>query len=192
MTRRFLLLWAGSLLLAGCAATPRLPLPARQALQDFALEARFALRVSRPGQAVQSSGGRLSWAHKNAGDRILLANPLGIGLAEIEVTPALASLRTADGRRLESADADALMEEISGQRLPVRRLPAWLLGKADGLGEAPQLDAFGRPARLREAGWQIEYAYDDEQAGALPSRLTLIGEGGVELRLRIEEWKEAP
>lgn len=191
MSRRAFLL-CGCLLLAGCATPLRAPLPARQVLQDFALEARFALRVTPPGQPVQSSGGRLSWEHKNAGDRILLANPLGIGLAEIEVMPALSRLRTADGRVRQSADADALMEEVSGQRLPVSRLPAWLLGKADGSGEALQLDVFGRPVRLREAGWQIEYAYDDEQPAALPSRLILSRDGEIELRLRIEEWKEAP
>ena len=147
--------------------------------------------MTQPGQAVQSSGGRLSWEHKNAGDRILLANPLGIGMAEIEVTSTLSRLRTADGRSREAADADALLEEVSGQRLPVRRLPAWLLGQA----VQPQdmvLDALGRPLRLREAGWQIDYAYDDEAPTALPSRLTLLGEGGVELRLRIEEWKDLP
>lgn len=191
MIRRLFAGLAGCLLLVGCASVPRSPLPARQDVRDFALEARFALRVAQPGQAVQSSGGRLSWEHKNAGDRILLANPLGIGMAEIEVTPALSRLRTADGRTREAVDADALLEEVSGQRLPVRRLPAWLLGQA----EQPQdmaLDAQGRPLRLREAGWQIDYAYDDEAPAALPSRLTLLGEGGVELRLRIEEWKDLP
>ncbi len=189
MSRRVFLLWV-SLLLAGCATTPRAPLPARQVLQDFALEARFALRVTLPGQPVQSSGGRLSWEHKNAGDRILLANPLGIGLAEIELTPTQASLRTADGRTRQSSDADALLEEVSGQRLPVRRLPGWLLGKA--VTGVPQLDAFGRPIRLLEAGWLVEYGYDDELAASLPSRLSLSRDGEIELRLRIEEWKEAP
>ena len=43
-----------------------------------------------------------------------------------------------------------------------------------------------------EAGWQIDYAYDDDAAAALPARLTLSRDQEIELRLRIEEWKENP
>ena len=46
--------------------------------------------------------------------------------------------------------------------------------------------------QLREAGWQIDYAYDDDAAAALPARLTLSRDQEIELRLRIEEWKESP
>jgi outer membrane lipoprotein LolB len=185
------LLLAGSLLLAGCASAPPTPRPARDSIRDFALDARFALRVTRPEQAAQSSGGRLSWEHRNGDDRLLIANPLGIGLAEIEITPTLARLRTADGKLYESPDADTLIEAVTGQALPVTRLPAWLLGKA---GPATQVekDANGRPDRFTEAGWQIEYAYEDESRDALPARLNLNFGRDIELRLRIEQWRDLP
>ncbi|MFZ2266162.1 MAG: lipoprotein insertase outer membrane protein LolB [Azonexus sp.] len=183
--------FAGSLLLAGCVSAPA-PRPAgREQIRDFALEARFALRITPPEQAAQSSGGRLSWEHKNGADRLLIANPLGIGMAEIEITPALSRLRTADGRQHESSDPDALIAEVTGQALPVSRLPAWLLGRAEP-NTSVEPDASGRPGRFREAGWQIEYAYADETANALPTRLTLSREPDIELRLRIEEWRDAP
>lgn len=185
------LLLAGSLLLAACVSAPPARLPGREQIRDFALEARFALRVTPPGQAPQSSGGRLSWEHKNGEDRLLIANPLGVGLAEIEITPDLSHLRTGDGKRFESADPDALIAEITGQSLPVSRLPAWLLGKA-ARATPVERDNNGRPGRFSEAGWQIEYAYADDSADALPSRLTLSHEQDIELRLRIEEWKDAP
>eukprot|EP00825_Cyclidium_porcatum_P043477 TRINITY_DN6170_c0_g1_i1.p3 TRINITY_DN6170_c0_g1~~TRINITY_DN6170_c0_g1_i1.p3 ORF type:complete len:100 (+),score=25.06 TRINITY_DN6170_c0_g1_i1:289-588(+) len=85
-----------------------------------------------PGQAPQSSGGRLTWTHQNRSDRVLLSSPLGYGLAEIETTPELSRLRTAEGKQRESTDPDALIEEVTGQRLPVTRLPAWLLGRSGG------------------------------------------------------------
>lgn len=178
------------LLLSACASAPKAPLPARDQMRDFALEARFALRVSPPGQAVQSSGGRLSWEHRNGNNHLLISNPLGFALAEIDTTPTLSRLRTADGQTRESPDADALIEEVTGQRLPVTLLPAWLLGRNSG--NSSLKDAAKRPARHQEAGWLVEYAYADDNPDALPARLTLSRDGEIELRLRIEEWKEQP
>ncbi len=178
-------------LLSACASVPPGSMPARDQVGDFALEARFALRVSLPEQAAQSSGGRLSWTHKNGDNRILLSSPLGYGLAEIETAAGRSLLRTADGKTLESADPDTLMEEVTGQRLPISRLPAWLLGRASNTAQIDK-DEQQRPTQLREAGWQIDYAYDDDAAAALPARLTLSRDQEIELRLRIEEWKESP
>ena len=183
-------LFIGSLLTA-CSSLPPSAMPARDKVRDFALDARFALRVSLPDQAPQSSGGRLSWTHKNGDNHVLLSSPLGYGMAEIETTPTLSRLRTADGKTYESPDPDALIEEITGQPLPVTRLPAWLLGRSNGSARIDS-DERQRPTRLREAGWQIDYAYDDESPAALPTRLTLSRDQEIELRLRIEEWKENP
>jgi outer membrane lipoprotein LolB len=112
-------------------------------------------------------------------------------LAEIETTPELSRLRTAEGKQRESTDPDALIEEVTGQRLPVTRLPAWLLGRSGGSARiAP--DPFGRPGKLQEDGWQVDYLYDDETPAALPSRLNISRDGEIELKLRIEAWKESP
>lgn len=179
------------LLLAACSSLPPAPPPARGSLHDFALEARFALRVSQPDAAPQTAGGRLSWEHRAGNNRILIANPLGVGIAEIDTTPALPRLRTADGTVRESADADELMAAATGERLPVLRLPAWLLGRGDATSLIERDDR-QRPTRLAEAGWQVDYAYDDDSADALPARVTLRRDDAIELRLRIEEWREAP
>lgn len=178
-------------LLAGCSTTPSRPPPARQQVGDFALEARFALRVSIPGEAVQSSGGRLSWQQKNGRSQLLLSNPLGFGIAEIESTPGHAILRTANGETRESDNPDNLLEEVTGQRLPVSRLPDWLLGRSTDPDKIRR-DFLGRPQQLLDEGWQVDYTYDSEAADALPSVLKLSRNDEIELRLRIEEWKDAP
>ena len=177
-------------LLAGCASVPPEQSVPRDRVRDFALEARFALRISQPDKPPESSGGRLDWEHKNGRDRILIANPLGVGIAEIETGPALSRLHSGDGRYHESSDPDALIEQVTGQRLPIRQLPGWLLGR----GDPAQIDndANGRPARLQEAGWQVDYAYADDAPDALPERVTLRRASEIELRLRIEAWKTAP
>lgn len=188
MKRRPLLL-AAALLLGGCAAAPLRPPAARDQVRDFAFEARFALRATAPDGSAQSAGGRLSWTHRDGGERILLANPLGVGIAEIDATPGRARLRTADGKEYEADDPDLLVEQVTGQPLPVARLPAWLLGRSAGTAAR---DAAGRPLHLADAGWLIDYAYDDDRGDALPTRITLRRGDEIELRLRIEEWRTPP
>lgn len=180
-----------ALLLAGCASAPRQPPAARDQLENFALEARFALRVNHPGEAAQNSAGRLSWLQKKGAGRILLSNPLGFALAEIENTAGHAVLRTARGEIRESDNPDSLLEEVTGQIIPVQRLPDWLLGRT---GQQTKIlhDLAGRPQQLEEAGWQVDYHYDNDAADALPSRLTISRGSAIELRLRIEEWSAAP
>ena len=178
-------------LLVGCAAAPGRPLPPREEVSNFIMEARFALRIRLPGEAEQSSGGRLSWMQNGNNSRLLVSNPLGYGIAEIDSSPGHATLRAANGEIRESDDPDTLMEAVTGQRLPVSRLPAWLLGRTSDTSKI-QRDFLGRPQHLEESGWQIDYSYETDAADALPTRLTLNRDGQIELRLRIEEWKETP
>ena len=192
MKRRPFLL-AVVLALAACATTPpsTIGYAGRDAGRDFAIEARFSLRMERFGESPQQGSGRLSWAHQNGSDRVLLAGPLGTGLAEIDIAPRRARLRTANGELREAADADALVREVTGYELPVSRLAGWLLGRP---GEGGQLltDDRARPLRLREAGWQIDYTYADAAPDALPYRLDVSRASEVSLILRIEEWRAAP
>lgn len=186
-----LLTLAAAVLLGGCATAPIPPLAARHVVADFALEGRFALRATPPSGEPQSSGGRLSWQHRDVAERILLATPLGIGIAEIEVTPGLSRLHTADGREYSATDPDQLLEQVTGQSLPVGRMSAWLLGRS--IDQTPAtLDASGRPQHMDDAGWQIDYTYDDEHPDTLPARITLRRGNEIELRLRIEEWRTTP
>lgn len=179
------------LVVAGCTLLPAQPPPQRAELAEFALDARFALRVTAPGRPAETSGGRLTWEHRRDVDRILVANPLGVGIAEIDSGPDGARLRTADGRTREAPDPDILLEEITGQRLPVRRLPQWLLGQGGDAGRLTH-DGEGRALRLEEAGWQVDFSYGDGGPDAPPAAVVLSRPGEIELRLRIEEWRALP
>jgi outer membrane lipoprotein LolB len=187
------LLLAACLVLSACASAPVVSgnFAGRDALRDFSLEARFALRLERPGEATQSASGRLSWQHQNDRDQVLLATPLGSGIAEIRLSPGLAILQTAEGEIHQAADADALLLQVTGYGLPVSRLANWLLGRAGADGQLER-DSRQRPLRLREAGWQVDYAYEDDLENALPARLTVARAAEMELRLRIESWQVAP
>lgn len=186
------LVLAGTLVLASCASVPpAASLPPRSQLKDFALEARFALKSERPNEAPQSASGRLTWQHSAGQDRILVASPLGQGIAEVDITPAGAELRTGDGQVRRAVDASGLLASITGYTLPLGELPAWLLGRPAAAGRL-ETDAAGRPRRLWDGGWRIDYDYDNDAVDAPPARLTLHRESELELRLRIEEWRILP
>lgn len=180
-------------LLAACSSVPQFSadLPGREAVRNFAVEARFALKIERVGETVQNGSGRLNWDHENGSDRIFLANPLGAGLAEIEVTSARSRLRMSNGELREHANPDLLLQQVTGYALPVSRMSHWLLGRAGGDGELRR-DAGGRPQMLREAGWQVEYEYADSNPAGLPSILRINRANEVMLTLRIEAWREVP
>lgn len=180
--------------LCGLAACTTLSSPLRverDQVQAFAINARFALRHTPSGAPPESTGGRLDWQYRDGASLVLIANPLGIGLAELETRPGMARLSTGDKRQYTGTDAEALLYEVTGQALPIRHLPAWLLGRANADGQLTR-DRQGRPLRLQEAGWEIDYEYTEENDSALPQRLLLRRPPDLELRLRIEEWKSAP
>lgn len=186
-------LFAGLLtasLLTACALGPTVPLPDRDSIDTFAVDGRFALKITHADGRIENSGGRLSWQHDRQLDRVLLSNPLGIGLAELESRPGHARLRTGDGQAFEADSPDRLLAEVTGQPLPVSHLTAWLLGRPNAAGEIER-DPQGRPSILRETGWRIEYTYPDNASDALPQRLNAFGDN-MELRLRIETWKILP
>lgn len=177
--------------LTACTTLSRPLLTERDQVQAFAIDARFALRHTPRGAPPESAGGRLDWQYRDGESRVLIANPLGMGLAELETRPGMARLTTGDKRQYSGTDAETLLYEVTGQALPIQHLPAWLLGRANSDGQLTR-DALGRPRHLQEAGWEIDYEYTEENGNALPQRLHLRRPPDLDLRLRIEEWKSAP
>ena len=176
-------------LMTACAVAPSSvgDLPSRATLDAFLLEGRFSLR-----NEDKSYSGRLSWRHERGGDRVLLSSPLGQGMAEIVSDPEGAQLTASDGQVYSAADAETLTRDVLGYPLPLARMSDWVRGRLRD-AEASALDAFGRPLSQRVAMWRIEYGYENDDPGAVPNRLFAerVG-GGLELRLRIDEWTRLP
>lgn len=171
----------------GVAATPL----RRDTLDTFVLEGRFSLR-----QQDNSFSGRLSWRHAAGGDEILLATPFGQGVAEITRDSAGARLMAGEGKTYVAENVAKLTAQVLGYPLPLDDMADWLRGRRHGTSSLV-IDIYGRPTRLEEAGWRIEYEYDAENhdAQALPVSLSIErdGEQTLEpftLRLRIDEWTE--
>jgi outer membrane lipoprotein LolB len=173
------------LFLSGCASFPPAPTsaaPAREALDAFSLEGRFSLRHEN-----KNYSGKMSWRHQGADNTLLLSSPFGQGMAEITTRENGAQLTTSDGKLYTAADAETLTRQVLGYPLPLAQLTDWVRGRDDAPGLAER-DAFGRPLRLRDQGWRIEYGYEGDNPAAAPSRIFAEGVGGLELRLKIDEW----
>lgn len=187
---RAVLLMLSVILVTACAVAPPSPAgdaPARATLAEFSLEGRFSLRNEDRNYA-----GRLSWRHEGGGDQVLLSSPLGQGLAEIVSDANGAQLTTSDGKVYAAADAETLTRDVLGYSLPLAQLTDWVRGRLSGADESA-VDAFGRPLSLRAALWRIEYGYENDDPAAPPNRIFAerVG-GGLELRLRIDEWNRIP
>jgi outer membrane lipoprotein LolB len=101
-------------------------------------------------------------------------------------------IQTQDGQNWTAPDADDLLEQSLGVRLPVNGLRYWVRGLPEP-GSTPglQTDAHGRLTRLEQNGWVIEYP-----AYAPTSRLNLdlperivARRTDLSVKLVIEQWK---
>lgn len=187
MRRRPMLaaLGAGLLLLAGCATHPAPPmaLAARTHAAAFELEGRVA---ATDGKTAASGG--LIWSHGPAADEWTLLNPLGQIVAQLVSTPRGATLLTADGQARRADTAADMLPELLGVPAPLDGLAHWVQATPRGGARVLQVDAAGRPSRISDAGWIIDYAeYDGEAAAAAPRRIDAAW-GEARIRLIIDKW----
>ncbi|HRZ52045.1 MAG TPA: lipoprotein insertase outer membrane protein LolB [Candidatus Contendobacter sp.] len=131
------------------------------------------------------------WAQQNSGYRIDLIGPLGQGRVVVESNGTEARIQTQDGQSWTAPDADALLEQSLGVRLPVNGLRYWARGLPEP-GSTPtlQTDAQGRLTRLEQNGWVIEYpAYAPTSVLNLdlPERIVARRQD-LSVKLIIEQW----
>ena len=131
------------------------------------------------------------WAQQDSGYRIDLIGPLGQGRVVVESNGTEARIQTQDGQSWTAPDADALLEQSLGVRLPVNGLRYWARGLPEP-GSTPtlQTDAQGRLTRLEQNGWVIEYpAYAPTSVLNLdlPERIVARRQD-LSVKLIIEQW----
>jgi outer membrane lipoprotein LolB len=175
----------------GCALNPAAPPPdsvARQMFDVFSISGRLSASDGK-----QSASGRLDWEHRIETDRWTVFSPLGQIVARIDSGPDGAEVLLANGeRRVAPQIADLVPILLPGAAevgLPPDRLAAWVQAAPPRDAEVRTLDTQGRPARLIDQGWIIDYlGYRDESPEAMP-RLVDISRGEFRLRLVVDRWE---
>jgi len=188
-----------ALLLSACATAPQRPSQDvlqqawrdRQAqlarLDQWNLEGRVA--VSTPTDGWQAS---LRWRQQADGHyAIRIIAPLGQGSVALDGGPDGVVMRTTEHPRpVTAADAETLLYDRLGWRVPVAGLRYWILGLPDPKLEAPELelDNEGRLASLTQDGWQVEYrGYQQVGAYQLPGKI-FMENNSLKLRMVIRTW----
>lgn len=182
-------------LLAGCAATPPVIPPVADPQQvwfehqqqlagvaDWHLGGRIAIRTEDEGWQAS-----IDWRQQGQDYVIQLVGPLGQGSLRLQGDGRFVTLSDGESTLVDE-DAEALLYRQMGWRVPVSALRHWALGlPAPGAAEQ-EINSQGLLARLRQAGWSIEFRdYIRRGELALPGRL-FISNHNAQVRLVVDRW----
>lgn len=204
-----------ALLLTACVSVPKgsTPVPEdivvdaaarareveRQAWLDaqpaWSFEGRVALR-----QGGKGGSGRIEWQQAGRDYDIRLSAPVTrqswrlVGNSHNEA----GRIEGIEGGTREGESAEQLLFDATGWEIPVNHLPDWVLGLVATDAEAAhdlRVDAEGRPRRIEQMGWVVEYQeWSPAQDGrpALPKRIEAsridASQGEARVRLLIDRW----
>lgn len=185
------------LALAACAPAPVRPVAGPAAGDEAAQSRREAsLAAQRDwsfsgkiavSQAGDGGSARIDWTQRGGDFDIRLAAPVTRQGWRLSRTGATARLEGLPGGPREGADAEALLLDATGWRLPVDRLAAWVRGaRAPGTAEF-ESDPAGRPSLIRQDGWTVEYRAWDAADPARPLRV-FADRDTARVRLVVDRW----
>lgn len=183
--------------LAGCATPPASSPEAASAWSARQIALRPLTTWQADGRIGVISGQEgwhagFQWAQQDSSYRIDLIGPLGQGRVMIESDGQEVRIQTQDGQNWTAVDADDLLEQTLGVRLPVNGLRYWVRGLPEpGSRPVLQIDASGHLIRLEQNGWIIEYpAYAPTPVRNLdlPERIVARRQD-LNVKLMIEQWK---
>ncbi len=171
-----------ALLLAGCSTAPARPPvgnPARvwqtreaelSLLNAWDISGRLALRTAHEGGQAA-----LRWVWHDDEYTIDLSGPLGRGLVRLRQDRSGASLEDADRHVYHAKNAERLLLERTGLRIPLNGLSYWIRGlPVPGVPDELELDSAGRLHSLHQLGWEIDFlAYRQYDRYDLPSHINL-------------------
>lgn len=174
---------------SGCAVQP----PAAERAVARPLVGAFEMqgRMSAT-DGTRAAHGQIHWSHAPTRDEWVALSPLGQIVARLVATPAGAHLQTADGQVFEAPDTTSILPQLLGVAAPMDGLEHWVQASVRDGARILELDSVGRPTRISDAGWIIDYLeYDGALADAPPRRIDAT-QGETRIRLVIDTWTPLP
>jgi outer membrane lipoprotein LolB len=181
------------LLLSGCAAMPPAGPPGtdtitpaeRAAITNWQFHGRVSLT-----QGEQGWHAGLDWETRAEQYRLQVSGPLGQGALLLTGDEQGVTLIDGEGRVYMAADAEGLLLQVAGWRLPVSGLQYWVRGlPVPHVSVEATHDAEGQLQQLVQSGWTITYQrYQDVAGSAWPSKMRLERDELV-VRLVVDHWQ---
>ncbi len=173
---RLALAIAAAAALGACASLPEAgpPLPG-----GFELSGRVAVRHGK-----DAASGKIFWRHSDDSDELLIASPIGQGVARISRERDRFRLVTGDNKEYRAADAESLTEQALGWRLPLAGLSDWVQARASPGRPAEMRGDADQGLELRQDGWNVAY---EEFRGGRPYRMRLTRED-LQIILVVDQW----
>lgn len=179
-------------LLTACSNLPRqdseslVPHLLLEPWHSWQLSGRISIRTEENGWFAG-----LRWLQSGDRYQLYIQGPLGQGAVEIVGSEGNVRLRTADGRVYTDRDAESLIYQVLGVKIPVSGLRYWVHGLTDpGQPEQSRWNRQGVRSELRQAGWIIRYQkYVDVVDRRLPTKIRMENKE-LQIRLQIDNWQK--
>jgi outer membrane lipoprotein LolB len=155
----------------------------------WSFQGRVAISKGRNG-----GSGRIDWQQQAAGYVVELSAPVTRQSWKLtgDSHHEGGRLEGLEGGTREGEDAQQVLLEATGWDIPVNQLPDWVRGLvADAAPvELIERDGEGRPRRVQQMGWEIQYLdWYPAEAGrpVLPRRIEAVN-GDAKVRLVVDSW----
>lgn len=187
---------AGSALLVLAACSSPAPRPAVEVGQDTQAqrEARLALQPdwSFSGRVAVNDGGnagnaRIQWNQRGRDFDIRLIAPITGQSWLLRKAGSDVSLEGLEDGVRRGDDAEALLHQATGWRIPVADMSAWVRGQRAAGTAQLEFSPDGLPANLTESGWTVEYRAWNREALPLPTKL-FARKDQASVRLVVDHW----
>lgn len=197
--RAFRWLLPAFVLLAGVACAPapvRTSADATLLAAQSAREAELAadtdwLLVGRLAVDANGDGGsgRIEWRQRGDDYTIRLSAPITRRSWVLSRTGGEVVLSGLDRGELHGTDAEAMLAEATGWRIPLTALAAWARGARAGGPAQIEFGPAGLPALISQQGWTVDYREWDAGVPSRPKRV-FATRGDASVRLVVETWGE--
>ncbi|NLS11653.1 lipoprotein localization protein LolB [Vibrio sp. SM6] len=195
------------LLLLGCSSVPQSTLPVQwqqhqktlQQIDQFQVTGKLGYISPEERQSLN-----FFWHHQPYYSELRLTTVLGQTALKLAISPDGARITTYEDDVFEGQDATSLIYRLTGLRIPVTQLPAWLLGlpqdeqqfTLNDQNTLASLTAESTRQGVTRAPWHIAYQrYRDIDVNGerlpLPSKLQLT-QGDIKLNIVITKWTVTP
>lgn len=193
------LIVAGMLALLATACATKAPRQASDATLLAAQSAREAALAEQPDWTMagrlsvsadgEGGNGRIEWQQRGDDFEIRLAAPVTRKSWRLLSQGGQAALEGLEGGTRTGTDAEALLLEATGWRIPIGALAAWARGARARGPATVEFMPSGLPALISQQGWQVEYREWDMAEPARPRRV-FARQGEATVRLVVESWGE--